>query len=318
MSTTLLVPEVLLLKSWRTLKSLRASNAAFLEDKDGNTSALARYSTTGLVHNFITQEPMEVSGIPPSASSHFICALFMYARCLVLRQQLYDVKDQDYVIWRQAVLCVELGDLLNFKTETAFPARFGRNLRMMSIEQAAWIGLAAGMGAVEVVNRWAPLLVQAVRNGYILEYNQCGMHHFILRLWCAAHGQDYPQTGYPTYDVSEGILRIWDTPDTEQLAAWLVQLCNQHTQLSRPKQFMDFVSNFSHVPVEVFMLFRLREQRGLPNPEVDHPLMKFPWSALQPVQQAEPDELLSGIYRRLEQDEGITVTGLYAEFLEQN
>lgn len=78
---------------------------------------------------------------------------------------------------------------------------------------------------------------------------------------------------------------------------------------------MDFGIGFSHVPVEIFMLFRLREQRGLLNPEVDHPLMKFPWSAMQTVPQAEPDELLSGIYRRLEQDEGITVSGLYADFL---
>jgi hypothetical protein len=63
------------------------------------------------------------------------------------------------------------------------------------------------------------------------------------------------------------------------------------------------------------MLFRLRELKGLPNPEVNHPLMQFPWSQLQPVQQAKPDELLQGIYRRLEQDEGITVDGLYRRFL---
>ena len=78
---------------------------------------------------------------------------------------------------------------------------------------------------------------------------------------------------------------------------------------------MDFANEFSHFPVEVLMLFRLREQIGLANPDVDHPIMKFPWSRLWPVQPAQPDELLAGVYRRLKQDEGISLDSLYRQFL---
>lgn len=213
-----------------------------------------------------------------------------------------------------AVLYAETKSVLNFLVESEFPAKFGRNLRGFSIDHASWIGLAAGVGAMEVVERWAPLVVQALQNGYVPETKYEGMNHFILRLWCAARGRDYPQTGYPLYDVAEGVLAKWDTPDTETLGQWLVQLCNLHTKLTGSADFMDFANQFSHYPVEVMMLFRLREQRGLNNPLVDHPLMKFSWSRVWPVRVAQPDDLLARVHRRLEQDEGITVEGLYRQF----
>lgn len=208
----------------------------------------------------------------------------------------------------------ETASVLRYLIETEFPAKFGRNRRGYSIDNAGWIGLATGVGALEVVERWAPLMVQALERDYVLAAKYEGMNHFILRLWCAARGRDYPQTGFPRYDVAEGVLEMWDTPDTETLGQWLVQLCNLHTKLTGSADFMDFANQFSHYPVEVMMLFRLRERRGLSNPEVDHPLMKFPWSRLWPVRPAQPDDLLARVHRRLEQDEGITVAGLYQQF----
>lgn len=220
------------------------------------------------------------------------------------------------VLLRSAVLGVELYSLSNFLVESEFPAKFGRNLRMYGLgSNVGYLALAAAVGAMEVVERWTPLVMEAVRRGYVLDANYRGMLHFILRLWCAARGVVYPDGEYPRYEVAEGVLRIWNTPDTELLGAWLVQLCNQHTRLSASRDFMDFANEFSHFPVEVLMLFRLREQIELPNPVVDHPIMKFSWSRLWPVQAALPDEMLAGVYRRLEHDEGITVAGLYRMLL---
>jgi hypothetical protein len=317
---TILPPNVAPLKSWRSLKAFRAREQTFADNKTGAFArALFRYTETGVIHNALTQAPAEIDPtlrpIPPSEHAYLTSGVSLYAHALLAAQQLSDESPESCPGWFTAVLAKELHSVLEFKIEADFPARFGRTLGMMSIEDAGWVGLAAGIGAVEALDRWAPLLVEAVRRDYVLEDKYCGMHHFILRLWCASRGLDYPGKGYPTYEVAEGVLRMWNTEDTETLGAWLVQLCNQHTQLSRAKQFMDFCNTFSHIPVEILMLFRLRELRGLPNPEVDHPLMKFPWSRLQPVQTAQPDELLQGIYRRLEQDEGITVEGLYRSLL---
>jgi len=162
----------------------------------------------------------------------------------------------------------------------------------------------------------APLLVKAAHEEYLrLDINSRGVLHWMLRLWCKVHGLDYPNIGYPRYDIAEGILDMWDTQDMETLSAWLVQLCNLHTRLAAHREQMDFASSFSHVPVEVLLLFRLREQAGLSNPEVDHPIMKFPWSRLWPIKPAESDELLAGVYRRLETDEGIAVPNLYRQLL---
>lgn len=252
----------------------------------------------------------------PSRSVYLGAPLFMLAKSNVIdgcRLAADGANPRD--VFAGAVLYKELGSLQSFLVESEFPAKFGRKLGMFSVSDAGWLGVAASVGAMEVVSRWASLLVAAAREGYLHAANFRGMQHWLLRLWCRAHDLDYPDTGYPRYEIAEGVLEMWNTQDTDALGAWLVQLCNLHTRLSTSKQFNDFASSFSHFPVEVLLLFRLRKQAGLVNPEVNHPIMKFPWSRLWPVNPAEPDELLAGIYRRLEAEEGITVLGLYKQLL---
>jgi len=309
-------PVIDKLKSWPSAKRYLQHWDEYERAQQGERILLEEYVVTG---NVLRPPPLvddpDLKAPFPSRDSYLHTALQILSRLRFIEAcQPSQAGDVQQLLGR-AVLYNELGGMLRVLVESEFPVRFGRNLRMLDVGHAGWIGLAAGAGATEILDRWALLMVQALRNGYVLAYNQKGMQHFILRLWCAARGQDYPQTGYPTYDVAEGILQMWDTADIESLGRWLVQLCNQHTRLTGTREFMDFANQFSHCPVEVMMLFRLREQRGLENPEVDHPLMKFPWSQLWPVQSVEPDELLAGVYRRLEQDEGVTVQSLYQQLL---
>lgn len=310
-------PIVAQLKSWPGQNAYLKNLAAFAEIyRPIAEKELGDYVATGrLIYKNPINGQQEEDLIPSRSTyltspMHIASSVRHYDGCIQANTP------QGLALMQTAVLGVELCSLCKFLIETEFPAKFGRNLKMYSLgSNVGYLALAAAIGAMEVVERWTPLVVEAVRRGYALDGNQRGMLHFILRIWCAARGVDYPDGEYPRYEVAEGVLRIWNTPDTELLGAWLVQLCNQHTRLSASRDFMDFANEFSHFPVEVLMLFRLREQIGLSNPVVDHPIMKFPWSRLWPVQAALPDELLAGVYQRLEQDEGITVPGLYRMLL---
>lgn len=309
-------PFVTPLKSWGSFKRYSEHQTEWQQlGVENQVKTLSDYVRTGqMIHaspvtgkNEVVERPFKLYlGTP----------LMMVAKSKMIDGSRLAALDQDACrVLASALLYQELGNLREFLIEVDFPENFGRNRRGCSIGTASWLGLAASVGAMEVAERWGPLLVGATRNGYLLDEDVRGMQHWILRLWCRANGLDYPDIGYPRYDVAEGVLAMWDTQDMEMLGTWLVQLCNLHTRLSASRQFMDFANVFSHFPVEVLLLFRLREQAGLANPEVDHSIMKFPWSRLWPIKPAEPDELLAGVYRRLETDEGITVQGLYRQFL---
>lgn len=310
-------PIVVQLKSWPGQTTYLKNLAAFAEIyRPIAEKQLSDYVATG---RLVYKNPIngkQEEDLIPSRSTHLTSPIYIASSVRQYDGCTFANTSQAQVLLQSAVLGVELSSLCRFLIESEFPAKFGRNLKMFQLHfYVGYLALAAATGAMEVVERWAPLQVEALRRGYALDENRHGMHHFILRLWCAARGVDYPDGEYPRYEVAEGVLRIWNTPDTELLGAWLVQLCNQHTRLSASRDFMDFANEFSHFPVEVLMLFRLREQIGLPNPVVNHPIMQFPWSRLWPVQAALPDELLAGVYQRLEQDEGITVPGLYRKLL---
>lgn len=309
------VPIVEKLKSWPALKRQLARETEYAIAQQDELQRVKQYVESGKVGGFSFLTNTYEWAPQPSRSVYLYVPLGIVARVRVIEAYTVSTGQNAQHQLATAVLYRELSSALEFLLEWEFPARFGRKRCGFPINAAGWVGLAAAAGAMEVVDRWAPLLVRAVKEGYVLEEAKKGLQHFILRLWCAAHAQDYPDTGFPRYEVSEGVLQMWNTPDVEALGEWLVQLCNQHTRLTTSRDFMDFAGEFSHFPVEVLMLFRLREQIGLANPEVDHPLMKFPWSKLWPVQPARPDELLSGVYRRLEQDGGISLDGLYRQFL---
>ncbi len=310
-------PNVEPLKSWPGQNAYLKNLAAFAETyRPIAEMQLNDYIATG---RLIYKNPIngqQEEDLIPSRSTYLTSPMHIASRVRQYDGCVHANTSQGLAFLQTAVLGVELSSLSEFLLETEFPAKFGRNLKMYRLgSNVGYLALAAAIGAMEVLERWTPLVVEAVRRGYALDGNHRGMLHFILRIWCAARGVVYPDGDYPRYEVAEEVLRIWNTPDTELLGAWLVQLCNQHTRLSASRDFMDFANEFSHMPVDVLMLFRLREEIGLSNPVVDHPIMKFPWSRLWPVQAALPDELLAGVYQRLEQDEGITVAGLYRMLL---
>lgn len=307
------VPVVDKLKSWPSLNKQLAWEAEYVAAQQEEIQRIKNYVHTGKVGGFSYALNAYEWARQPSRSVYLYVPLAILGRVKVSEAYSSPAEELQSRL-ASAVLYRELSSLLEIFLEEEFPARFGRKRQGLPVNCAGWLGLAAAVGAMEVLDRWAPLLVKAAREGYIQDKNKKGLQHFILRLWCAANAEQYPDTDFPRFEVAEGVLEMWGTHNLDVLRQWLVQLCNQHTRLTGGRESMDFAGEFSHFPVEVLMLFRLREQRGLENPEIDHPLMRLPWSRLWPIRPAEPDALLSSVYARLQEDEGVSRDELYKTF----
>jgi hypothetical protein len=77
-----------------------------------------------------------------------------------------------------------------------------------------------------------------------------------------------------------------DTDPIVALNSALVEACNYHVAQSRNdtnKEIFDITQTpFQLYPAEILAVIRLREQRGLQQPTVDHPLMDMPTAKLRP------------------------------------
>jgi hypothetical protein len=91
------------------------------------------------------------------------------------------------------------------------------------------------------------------------------------------------------------------------LTPWLLAACDRHTQESRydtEKNSHDFGDlRLTRTPIEILMIFRLRQLEGLTNLVVDHPLMESPFDCLPERQPPfAPDEMMQGTLKRARED----------------
>lgn len=130
---------------------------------------------------------------------------------------------------------------------------------------------------------------------------------FMVRLFGQWQGLSYPFEAW-AYDtpVYEDLLQVWDHPDPEVLRPLLLAAANRHTHECRhdtAKQTFDFCSTYLyHFPIEILMLYRIREWLGLKNTTLDHPLCAEPFDRLPPEQAPYTDELMEAVLARVRQD----------------
>lgn len=108
----------------------------------------------------------------------------------------------------------------------------------------------------------------------------------------------------PVYDA---MLACWREPDPDRLIEPLLNVCDWHThecmysRSERPSRNVDFINDtLMGWPIEVHMVYRLRERLGLALPEaLDHPLMQTPLGPYPPPQPLPRDPVISAFIRRL-------------------
>ncbi|MET3674711.1 MULTISPECIES: hypothetical protein [unclassified Pseudomonas] len=120
----------------------------------------------------------------------------------------------------------------------------------------------------------------------------------------------------------------WREPDPDKLAPILVAACDTHVQrIALTSRELDsgnfeFGSPFEAVyPAEILAILNLRRSLGLPNPSIDHPLMKTPYARLTcpPGMRFEPDELLMRfLAAACKHDPDAVPAGLYEAILQNS
>jgi hypothetical protein len=168
--------------------------------------------------------------------------------------------------------------------------------------------IAAGfsLGWTKAIAGLAVWVLNGALRGYYSDtrpiYRNC-FPWFCLRLfadWYGLHEERWPDHPFPAAEYEE-LLGAWRSPDASDLCSVLLAICDRHTAEcfkwgDKPDKHGDFVDDVYWAwPIEVHMVFRLREDLGLPIPEVDHPLMKTPLGIYLPPVPMVSDELLDKI-----------------------
>lgn len=217
----------------------------------------------------------------------------------------------------KSVSYVLFGNRLRYFWHVQFPHVFPnapRPLRAMSWEK--WtngMAFAFAFGWIEEATYHGYLIHAALNQNFQDETSydteRRRAHAFMLRLFANwrndGTGHRFPQWAH-TVAAYEELLKHWREPP-DVLVPLLLAACDHHLEqgeLDTENEFHDFGDDrISRVPVEIFLLLRLRELEGLANPRLDHPLMEAPFDALPaPLSMPPPDDLMLGTLARAHAD----------------
>jgi hypothetical protein len=120
-----------------------------------------------------------------------------------------------------------------------------------------------------------------------------------------------------THPVYDALAKHWRHPEAEPLVPVLLAVCDEHTRRNvrgKPYGYEYDFDYFARTPVEILLVFKLREELGLPNPKLDHPLMNTPLGVLPKELPFEFDELLAPVVKRMRED-GFDEEAILADFV---
>jgi hypothetical protein len=120
-----------------------------------------------------------------------------------------------------------------------------------------------------------------------------------------------------THPVYNALAKHWRHPEAEPLVPVLLAVCDEHTRRNvrgKPYDYKYDFDCFARTPVEILLVFKLRQELGLPNPKLDHPLMNTPLGVLPEERPFEYDDLLAPVVKRMRQD-GFDEEAILADFV---
>ena len=183
-----------------------------------------------------------------------------------------------------------------------------------AIDQTAFIALGFVVGCLEQSSflarpRIAQRLIRDATDETEDIYDVIGLKkkypifHFMLRLMAeyldeAPHLPD--QT--PEEPIFQELLRLWREPDPQALVPACLAACDFHTHRCWHEDHEFPMNYWVYIPIEILLLFKLRQLIGLQNPTLDHPIMNTPLGVLPEEVACEPDDLIRRVRDRMIQD----------------
>ncbi|CAM4081642.1 hypothetical protein [Shewanella aquimarina] len=160
-----------------------------------------------------------------------------------------------------------------FKRQSLYPSRFGREFENGVMPESVFnLCIAELLG----LSAHAQNLGRFYRIGYPRNWllrSKSHLSDFVVLLHSAYVGAPV----VPTVDkfAYADIVAHWDTRDLDQVCGFLQQLCDdQMLQVVSPpsKFFVEMGElNWQFIPYPALLLLKLRQNRGLANPEFEHP-----------------------------------------------
>jgi hypothetical protein len=205
---------------------------------------------------------------------------------------------------------VYTGTMIDLRTHALFPTRFpGRILSVLSPKKVPFAALGLITGAREQSLLLAKLQITGYARGW---YNGLGLQDypvfgFMLRILADYLGEKPPQfTGAAgSESIFNELNAVWRTPRTDALEDLCQAACDFHTHRCTPSkddEAHEFDIDWIRTPIEILLLFKLRELLGLGNPTIDHPLMNTVLGTLPEEVGFQPDDLVMRVRSRMMRD----------------
>lgn len=192
-----------------------------------------------------------------------------------------------------------------------------RSARLRDVSETIAIAHSLGWNeAADRIGAWTlqllPLGLDPRRNDWDpnprVEKTREPFARFALALHADFAGLPLPPMPIHPYEaqVYDDLLACWRAPDANALIEPLLAACDWHThecmysRSDRPSKNVDFINDFlMGWPVEVHMVYRLRERLGLALPgALDHPLMQTPFGPYRPPVPMPQDDRLDRFMQR--------------------
>lgn len=154
-----------------------------------------------------------------------------------------------------------------------FPARFGRErTNVISSSDIFHLCVAEVLGLSREADQMYGVLAAGYPRGAV-HRSKAQFADFVLQVFASYRGESLPLRVQPF--AYADWLANWQSTDLSQAQQLLLNICDEQVRLaSAPpsKDFDEFRNGYyNFVPWTAMALLTLRQQRGLANPEVEHP-----------------------------------------------
>lgn len=215
-----------------------------------------------------------------------------------------------------------IAGLISIYAQNYFPKRFGRAGGLpLSMQIVPYSSIGILLGVQPQTFNLSRLLIRAFHNKWFI-YQEYPIFCFMLRI--LADYLDEPPielTGNAAKEMLfHELFDKWRSSDPQAISKLCLAACDYHTHQCKPdsgNKWHEFNSGeWVRWPIEINLLFKLRQLLGLENPELDHPLMNSRLGQLPEEQPFEFDELLVRVITRMKQqgfDEKAVFERIYYE-----